>query len=343
MTTRVAIIGAGENARDHARACRKVEQAELVAICDVSREALDRFGDEFAIANRYLHQEEMLASEAPDLVVVSTWGVHHARVCSAAARSGSVRGILCEKPISMSAGECEEMITAAQEHDVILMEAFKFRHQPQFHRVQEIIKSGRVGRITAVQATLSSPLLRYVSRSNWRYDHERGGGSLLDTASYLIHMARFFLAAEPVQVFATGTFVENIDVELSTAIQLTFPGGASGTLFSSYDCGYCQSTVILGTDGWIRMEAPVDQRSVRETEFVTEGDLPAVVQVFYDSFDSEVHHFAPVNQFGLQLEHLCRCLESGEEPLISPAFSLGNMRAIDAARESMRSGLPVSV
>ena len=56
---RVGIIGTGENARDHGRACRNVEQAELVAICDISAEALQRFGDEFDVANRYTSPQEM--------------------------------------------------------------------------------------------------------------------------------------------------------------------------------------------------------------------------------------------------------------------------------------------
>ncbi len=343
MTIRVGIVGAGENARDHARACNQVKQAELVAICDISEAALERFGNEFGVSLRYTQLEEMLAREAPDLVVISTWGAYHARVSNAVARSGKVRAILCEKPISMNAAECAEMIAVAREHNVLLTEAFKFRYQPQFHRVKEIVDSGRIGAVKAVQAFLSTPLVRFLGQTNWRYHRERGGGSVFDTASYLIHIARFVLDAEPVQVYATGSYMEGADVEVSAAIQLQFPGNAIASLNSSYQYGYCQSSVILGTRGWIRMELPIDQRSVRETEFVTKEDLPAVVQVFYDNFDTEVYHFAPVNQFELQLTYLCQCLETGAQPFISPEFSLGNMRTIDAVYESIRSGQAVSL
>lgn len=343
MTIRVGIVGTGENARDHARACRKVSQAELVAICDISEAALERFGIEFGVSRRYTALEEMLADHSLDLVIISTWGVHHARVSNAVARSGNVRAILCEKPISMNAQECAEMIAVAREHNVLLTEAFKFRYHPQFRRVQEVIESGRIGEVKAVQAFLTTPLVRYLSPTNWRYHRERGGGSVFDTASYLIHIARFVLNAEPVEVYATGSYIEGADVEVSAAIQLRFPGNANASLVSSYQYGYCQSTVILGTRGWIRMEAPIDQRSVREKEFVTKEDLPAVVQVFYDNFDTETYQFAPANQFELQMAYLCQGLASGRAPMVSPEFSLGNMRTIDAVYESIRTGQPVTL
>lgn len=261
---KVGIVGAGENARDHGRACRNVEQAELVAICDVSEAALRQYGDEFGVSNRYLSLDQMLARESLDLVVVSTWGVHHAEVSNAVARSGKVRAILVEKPISSTAAECEEMITAAREQGVLLAEGFKWRLTPQHLRLDEIIDSGRIGRVMSVQSTLSSPLVHFAPANNWRYDHHRGGGSVYDTAGYLLHFARHVIGTEPRRVYAFGSSSDEFgDVEMSASILLQFPGDASAKLTSSYQYGYCQATEILGTRGWIRRDLPFDQRSVR--------------------------------------------------------------------------------
>jgi hypothetical protein len=71
--------------------------------------------------------------------------------------------------------------------------------------------------------------------------------------------------------------------------------------------------------------------------------LPAPVHVFCDNFDSETYLFSPVNQFDLQLEHLCECLSGHQVPRITPEFSLGNMRVIDAAFEAMRTGQVVAI
>ena len=343
MIHKVGIVGTGENARDHGRACRDVEQAELVAICDISEEALKRFADEYGVSRRYTRLDEMLAQEELDIVVVSTWGVYHAQVSNTVARSGKVRAILVEKPISYTAAECEEMIAAARENDVLLTEAYKFRYHPQHIRVKEIIDSGRIGEIVSAHCTFSSPLVRFAPTTNWRYYRERGGGSVFDAAGYLIHLSRYTIGLEPHRVYAVGNFIESSDAEMSAAILLEFPGGATATLTSSYQYGYCQATAILGTRGWIRMDLPFDQRSVREVEFVEKEELPAPVHVFHDNFDTEVYQFTPVSEFNLQLSHLCECLDTGRPPLISPEFSLGNMRVIDAVYESMRTGQPVDL
>ena len=341
---RVGIVGVGENARDHGRACRSVEQTELVAICDISEAALKRYGDEFGVSSRYTSLEEMLARESLDIVVVSTWGVHHAQVSNAVACSGKVRAILVEKPISATAAECEGMIAAAAQNGVLLAEGFKWRHSPQHLRLKEMIDSGQIGRVMSLQATLSSPLTGFAPPDNWRYDRRRGGGSVYDTAGYLIHFARHIMGTEPHRVYAFCSFSEQLaDVEVSASIMLQFAGDASAKLTSSYQYGYCQATEILGTRGWIRMDLPFDQRSVREQEFVEKEDLSATVQVFLNNFDTEVHEFPPVNQFDLQLRHVCECLDGNASPRIPPEFSLGNMRVIDAVFESIRTGQPVSI
>lgn len=340
---RVAIVGAGENARDHGRACRLSSRVELAAICDISPEALARFGAEYDVSARYGDLEAMLRIESPDLVIVSTWGVHHAEVAIRAARCAGVRAILVEKPISMTAAECELMIAAARERGVLLAEAFKWRHDPQHLRVQELIGCGRIGRVRAVHGVFTSPLVRVVAPSNWRYDPARGGGSIYDTAGYLVHFARWVAGAEPAQAYATASFAPDKDAELSAAIVLSFPDGAVAHLTSSYEYGYCQATQVIGTNGWIGLDLPFDQRSVREQEFVDKEDLAATVRVHHDSFDTEVYRFAPRNQFDLQLDHLCDAIDGTAALRISPAFSLGNMRALDAIRRSIETGAPVAV
>ena len=343
MAYQVGIVGAGENARDHGRACRDVAEAELVAICDISEAALRRYQNEFGVPSVYTDLDGMLAEHQFDIVIVSTWGVYHAEVSNKVARSGKVRAIQVEKPISSTAAECEEMMAVAGEHGVVLAEGFKFRHHPQHDKVKEIVDSGAIGQVKSVVSTLSSPMMRFTPLSNWRFHRARGGGSVFDTASYLIHFARFIVGEEPQTACAVGRYVDSADVEISAEVLLDFPGGAAAHLTASYEYGYCQATSIVGTRGWIRMDLPFDQRSVREVEFVEKEDLPATVHVFHDNFDSEVYQFAPVGQFGRELEHLCASLNTGQPPTVPASYSLGNMRAIDAVFESMRTGRAVQV
>jgi predicted dehydrogenase len=331
MTYKVGIVGIGGIGHTHAQACQQVERAELAAICDISPEALARHGDEFGVTQRYVKLEDMLTQESVDIVIIGTWGVSHSLISNTAARTGRVRAILVEKPMAMNAAECEEMIAVARENSVLIAEGLKVLHHPQYAALREIIDSGRIGDLRMIRSTISGPILRWAPPDNWRFDAERGGGSVYDMACYPIAYVRGILGAEPERVYAVGTFGEGSDVDLSATIVLGFPGGVTAQLFSSYDSGTCQSTEILGSRGWIHIDLHYDERSGRG------------IEVFCDDHNSEVHKLDPADQFVLQLQHLCECLDTGRAYRVSPEFSLGNMRTIDAVFESIRSGQPVDV
>ena len=343
MALHVGIVGTGTIALDHAVTCQADPKVELTAVCDISEPALNAFGDRYRIPKRHTDLTEMLNDEQFDILIVATWGSSHADISISAAQSGNVRAILCEKPISMTSSECEAMITVARENNVILIEGYKWRHDPQHICIKTLIDEGRIGKVMSVQSTFSSPLVRFAEKNNWRYNRSRGGGSVFDAAGYIIHFARYVIGEEPNRVYATGSFIDSADADMSAAILLEFPGGATAKLTSSYQYGYCQASEVLGTKGWIRADLPFDQRSVREQEFVEEPDLPASLEIFYDTFETETLKFEPVDQFALQLEHVYDCLESGASPRIPPEYSLSNMRIIDAIYESMTSKMPIEM
>src|SRR5688572_16298589 len=92
---RVGIVGAGGIARLHAGACGVLDEVELVAICDVSPAALERFGAEFGVADRYLELDAMLAGTSLDIAIICNWGAQHASTGIQLAQSGTVKAILC--------------------------------------------------------------------------------------------------------------------------------------------------------------------------------------------------------------------------------------------------------
>ena len=63
MSYRVGIVGTGGIARAHGNACQQIEEAELVAIYDVSEEQLARYGEEFGVEAHYTDLDEMLKKE----------------------------------------------------------------------------------------------------------------------------------------------------------------------------------------------------------------------------------------------------------------------------------------
>ncbi|MBI2502297.1 MAG: Gfo/Idh/MocA family oxidoreductase [Candidatus Latescibacteria bacterium] len=335
---KIAIIGTGGIAHYHARAIPKTG-AELWAICDVSAQALEGFGDEYGVERRYSSVEEMLAHEGLDIAIVSTWGVFHARTCDQIARSRRVRAILCEKPFCTDASEAREMIRVARDHQVLLAEAFKFRHHPQHLKAKELVEAGRIGPLQAIRSTFTvaaHPAYRTPAH-NWRFDPARGGGAIYDLGCYNIHHARFIAGTEPVRVYACAQWGTASGVEESVAALLEFPGGLTAQLSLSFRCASSEWVELHGEGGLLRYERAWNvENHPRENH-------PAVLVVRGQDGSAERYEFPPVDQFALQLRHLIRCLETGEPHRIPPENSLGNMQVIDALFASMKSGQPVTL
>ena len=330
-TYRVGIVGAGGIARAHGAACRAVDCAQLVAVCDVSAEAAGRFGDEFDVPKRYTSLPEMLASEELDIAVICTWGASHAEVGIAIAESRRVRAILCEKPFTLTGDEGARFVAAAKANDTLVAEAYKFRHHPMHLRAKELVDEGAIGDVTVMRSTFcmaGNPADRQPD-ANWRWNRAKGGGSIYDLACNNIHRARWIVDADPVRVFSSGTFGPEVDD--ATFTQLLFPDDSVAQIsvgWTSWDAHYAD---ICGTDGMIHIDRVWNNEN-----------SPTALEVRRRSGVERIE-FEPVFQFENQLQHLCDCLTTGAPHRISPENSIGQMRTIDAAFESIRTGEAIAL
>lgn len=335
---RVGLVGAGGIARAHGGACKLVDCAELVAICDVSETALNRYGDEFGVAQRYLDLDQMLANANLDIAIISNWGVYHAQTGVQIARSRRVKAILCEKPFTSTAAEAVELVTAARENGILLAEAFKFRHHPLHLKAKALVDEGAIGEVMTMRSTFCTggggggPETRR-PESNWRFNKAQGGGSIYDLACYAIHHARFIFGAEPVRVFAAKQ--PGIEVDDAAYLLLVFPGDKTAQISVGFNSWNSQYAEISGTKGMVRLDKAWNN----------ENQPTALEHWSHTARQSqpETIAFAPVNQFALQLQHLCDCLTTGAAHRIPPESSIAQMRVIDAAFESMATGQAVGV
>lgn len=329
MTIRACIVGSGGIANRHARAATATDEVELAAVCDVSDAVAKRFASEYFIPNSYCDLSTMLASEpAFDLATICTWGNSHAEIGIELARSGKVKAILCEKPISLNAVECTELVDVARSEGVILAEAFKFRHHPMHLRAKRLITDGAIGELRSVRSTfMTGGDRRAVRREmNWRFDPDRGGGATYDLGCYLIHHARFMFEMEPTTVFAVGDFHEVCGVDFQVAATLGFPGGVSAQLSYGFGVGGgSQEAQMVGTAG----------RIATDMAWNNEG-RPTGIDGRFRGGEEAKFRFQPVDQFALQLRHMVDVLERRTEHRIPPLNSLGQMRVMDAVRDSIR-------
>jgi predicted dehydrogenase len=227
------------------------------------------------------------------------------------------------------------MIATARSNGVLLAEAFKFRHHPQHLKAKEIVESGEIGEVKCIRSTFTTSTRdpeAMTPDANWRFNREKGGGAVYDLGCYNIHHARYIIGAEPTCVYAVGDFGALSHVDEAVAVLLKFPGDVTAQFSLGFRYFGSQSTEIYGTQGFIKTELSWNNRT-----------KPVSLEVCFQGGSTATYDFVPINQFVLQLEHLCECLETGVPHRIPPENSLGNMRVIDAIFESMGSGQPVGL
>ena len=334
MGMRVLIVGAGAIAYRHAAACRDLESAELIGVCDVRAEAAAALADRFDVPARYTDLDTLLSDHAPDLAIVATWGAFHAEVVQRLARSGRVRAILCEKPLAMNADQAREMFAVAEQAGVLLAEAFRLRSQPIHLRAMELLRSGRIGEVVHVRNAMAWPLPaqdRDPDR-NWRFNKANGGGVTFDIGCYCINHLRWALDAEPESVMAMGRWGPT-GVDEHVTANASFAGGRTAEWCVSWHAGPTHVSEVLGTEGVIRIQNAW-------------GDGPGTaitLEIVDRRRGREVEEFPPTDQFWLQLEHMKDCLEHGTPHRISPANSIAQMQVIDAVYASLATGSPATL
>jgi D-xylose 1-dehydrogenase (NADP+, D-xylono-1,5-lactone-forming) len=324
---RVAIVGCGGISRAHGNAWQNLPEIDLVGACDAQFEPLKNFAEQYNVENTYNDLRTMLEAQKPDILVVATWPTVHLNNILEGTR-GSVRAILCEKPIAINATQMEQMIQVTAGADVLLMEGFMYRHHPLTLTVKKHIDDGAIGDVRFVGSTFSTGL---TDRTNWRLRGDLGGGAVMDLGCYCINVIRYMIGAEPQHVWATGRF-EPINHVWETLIgTLDFGDGVTAQFDCSFGWIWRESYEVVGTKG--KIIAPTAWGNGEgECSFtlLSEGKTQTI------TVDG-------VNPYAAEILSLCNALSTGEPPLLSTDDALWNMRVIDGLHESAHTGNRIPV
>ena len=333
MPYQVAIIGTGNVARAHALACRALPETELSIALDISQESLQKFCAEFGVALHYNDVEQMLNFESQiDIAIICSWGPTHAEASNFIARSGGAKAILVERPFATNAAEAADMVQAAGDNDVLIVEGHKFRHHPQHIKVKQMVDSGLIGEIKNIRSnfcTLTNAGWRKPGLS-WRYSREKGGSCINDLASGCIHHARFIYGAEPEKVFCAAQMGE--EVEETADITLAFPGGKCSQISVGFNYQASQYIEISGTKGMFRIDPAWENEGQEVTVYMQDSRRQRIT-----------YPISAAYQFLQQLENICQFLKSGTAPRVPADDSIKQMLVMDAVFESVSSGASVDL
>jgi predicted dehydrogenase len=158
--------------------------------------------------------------------------------------------VLCEKPFTINATEARQMKAAADANGVALMEAMWARFLPHMHKVREILASGILGDIWAVEADHGQRLSDYANPRHW--EPSLGGGALLDLGIYPISFAHMVLGV-PDKITSSATFTDK-GVDASSTVIFDYKSGAQAILTSNMMVSTPCRATICGTLGKIEID-----------------------------------------------------------------------------------------
>jgi len=228
MGLKVAIIGAGRMGVSHLERLRKIEDTEVVAICDVKENAAKDLAKK-ARAKAYFDYKKMYEEERLDAVFICTPAYARENQLELAAEKGI--HIFVEKPATRTMEQGERICKSIDKAGVICSVGFLWRYSEGAERIKKTLKDKKLVLIDARWYHTIPPIA-------WVRSKEMGGGQVVDQSIHLIDLMRYWVGeADKVNAQATkGLFPEIADftADDASAVALMFKNGTVANLSSTY-------------------------------------------------------------------------------------------------------------
>lgn len=330
---RAAVIGLGDISQVHLSAIRSLENARLIAGCDVDPSRKSSLGEGPAF---YTNYEEMLKQEKPDVVHICLPHYLHYPVAKTAAEAGC--NIFAEKPLALNAAEAAEYVLLEKKQGVKICLCLQNRCNPTSETLYRLLRSGEYGKVTGVRGAVAwYRSAEYYRQKPWRASMAlAGGGCMINQSIHTMDLMQYF-AGSPMRSIK-GNIAQvldyGIEVEDTASARIVFENGASG-LFSASVANYEDMDVEID----VRCEKAafsIRDRTLyrlhenRREELATDSSAFSGKQVYGNSHGKLIKTFYQV-------------LEDGGGWYIHPEEGLPSMRMIDAIRESSIAGKTLSL
>jgi predicted dehydrogenase len=223
----------------------------------------------------------------------------------------------------MSTREAEELLKEARQHPRLkIMEAFMYRHHPQWQLAWRLVAEGQIGELRTIQSFFS---YYNVSPANIRNIAEVGGGGLMDIGCYCISLSRFIFRAEPKRVLGIVEYDGAFKTDRLASAILEFPGGTA-TFTCSTQLSPYQRVNIFGTEGRVEIEIPFNAPHDRSCQL-------------WHQHGSEIqqHTLDVCDQYTIQGDLFSQAVLENKDVPTPLDDAVANMRVIEAVVQSAKS------
>jgi myo-inositol 2-dehydrogenase/D-chiro-inositol 1-dehydrogenase len=339
---RFGLVGYGLWGKLHGRMISETEGARLVAVAarsDQTRESAKAACPEAEVHGDY---RRLLQRDDVDVVSVVVPNHLHYKVGRAVLEAG--KHLLIEKPMTLTAADCDALITLAEKQGKLLAVNHEMRLSALWGRVKELVDEGTIGLPRYALVELSRFPYRHGSEG-WRYDIARVGNWILEEPIHFFDLARWYLSAcgEPESVYARASsrHPDHPELQDSFSAVVGFPGGAyavvTQTLAAFEHHVACKLTGTRGAiwASWSAADArsPTPAFSLRYSTSESED----VTDVPYEHVTGEVV------ELGQQIAAVVAAIRQGTPPPVTGTDGRWAVLLCEAAQRSVETGGVVSL
>ena len=320
---RWGVLGSARIVRKTIPALQATKNGEVVGIASRTEEKAREYAGKHGIPQAFGSYEALLASQDIDAVYIPLPNALHLEWILKSLDAG--KHVLCEKPLAMSAAECEEIARKADETGLKVLEGFMYRFHPRFEKLQELLAANVVGKLTFVHVGHSFDA---GGDDNIRWYSGLGGGALFDTGCYCVNMSRMVTAQEPTDVAAFGNYRDANDggrIDTSIAGMLRFPSSATVLFDAGVNLARRNFLEITGTEGRLYLDNPFG---------LLEED--SVLEEHHFGQDTIYHQVKGENHFVRMGEHFADSVLNGTPLRYGLADAVNNARVLEALDAAAR-------
>lgn len=340
------VIGAGGIAdRRTIPGMMLAKNAELTAVMEVNEELAEKLRAKYGAKRAYTDYKALLADPEVECVYIASPVPCHKDQVIAAANAG--KHVLCEKPVSLSLDDCEEVRAACEKAGILSATGFMMRYHAYHQLMKQLIADGRIGQVVSARAQLTCWYPEIPGA--WRQDKKlSGGGALMDMGVHCIDLIEYITGGKTVKTVGfndTKTFSYNVDDSSNILIKLD--NGVTGYVDSHFnipdDAAFCRLE-FYGTKGSLLAEGTIGQVEGGSVKAVFSGGDAGYEAAQNRTQTGAVELTAEFgNMYTKEIESFSDSILSGSPVQVPLTDAIHIQKVVEAAYKSSETGMMADV
>ncbi|MCK4546905.1 MAG: Gfo/Idh/MocA family oxidoreductase [Candidatus Eisenbacteria sp.] len=327
---RVGVVGCGYWGPNLVRNFSQIPGSIVPIICDLEEKRLKHVQSLYPFVDTTTRFDDMLENHGLNAVCVATPVRTHFGLVKRCLEAG--KHVLCEKPLTRSVAEAEELLALAQKQKCVLMAGHTFVYTAAVNKIKDLIVSGELGEVFYIStARVNLGLFQEDINVLW------------DLAPHDVSIMNYILDSQPVSVAARGAAYIQKDIEDVAFMTLEYPNGVLAHIHVSWlDPCKIRRTTVVGSRKMLVYDDVVTMEKIRVY------DKGVNVQPHYDTFgefhlayrfgDIFVPRLDDSEPLKVECSHFLDCINNGVVSRSGGPEALAVVRAIEGGNESLKKG-----